>query len=187
MTARDKKQAGVLGGLLVVLAGVWFFVYGSGSLTGTSTPAPAAGTQKQTTLIVGNDARIRLDLIQPVDGGEGVGRNNLFQYRIPPPPPPPAPPPPPPVVFTPPPPRPPAPPPGPPPPPPINLRYMGIATRGGPSGKTLMAVLFDNAGGHTVMEGDFLFGKYKIARITETQVDIEDLEYNRKQTLNLQK
>jgi hypothetical protein len=36
---------------------------------------------------------------------------------------------------------------------------------------------------YTVTVGEVLMGRYRVSRISETFVEIEDLEYNRRQTL----
>jgi len=153
--------------------------------TSANPPAPSA-------------ARIRLDLVekQESDGGD-IGKKNVFQYRQTPLPALPGPNPgaanltlPPPAVIAPPlPPRPVGPPP-PPPPPPIPLKYFGNLTTNTPAGLT--AFLVDDTRPNdlkhfNVSTGEVLMGRYRIGSITGTSVEIEDLEYNRRQTLPLLK
>ena len=77
----------------------------------------------------------------------------------------------------------PAPPPSNPPPPPIPFRYSGYATVG-PSGEA-MALLFDDDQSFAVVSGEVLMGRYRINELTETFVEVEDLEYGRRQRLPL--
>ena len=143
---------------------------------------------------VQTDARIRLDLLDKDNSDAEIGKKNLFQY--PPPPAPPAPPKPPGLI---------APPsivsnpgansgsrgavtpPAPPPPPPITLKYIGFAFVE-PNSSALIATLIDDQQRHfNAVEGDVYQGRYRIAKITDTSVDIEDLEFSRRQTLPLVK
>jgi hypothetical protein len=138
-----------------------------------------------------NDARIRLDLVDKPESGENIGKKNLFVYRQPPAPP--LPPPRPPTTLNP----PPMPgnvtqgpivtkPPGPPPPPPINLKYQGFAAVNAPGGG-FVAFLADDSRHYNVTVGETLMGRYRVASISDKSVDVEDLEYNRRQTLPLVK
>jgi hypothetical protein len=144
------------------------------------------------------DARIRLDLLKRENPDEDLGKKNLFQYG-----PPPAPPaaaanaagksktpgmsanaPQPGTTTA-------APatsvPAGPPPPPPIPLKYIGVSSVE-PDSKTFIATLIDDNQHHfNAVNGDIFMGRYKISRITENSVDVDDLQYNRHQTLPLVK
>ena len=140
-----------------------------------------------------SDARIRLDLVEKPEPGEDIGKKNLFQYRLPPAPAPqPQHPPTPsntfPTASNTPPPQTPVRtgPPTPPPPPPINLKYQGFAVVNSGSG-TLTAFLGDDSRHYNVTIGDFLLGRYRIVGISDKSVEVEDLEYNRRQTLPLLK
>lgn len=135
-------------------------------------------------------ARIRLDLVENLHAEDEIGRNNVFQYRIrraapanasessgsggaatPPP-----------VEAAPVPPAPQGPPP-PPPPPPIPFKYRGFANVEKPS--SLIAFLADDANHYNVTIGEILMGRYRVSRITLTDVEMEDLQLNRRQTLPL--
>jgi hypothetical protein len=143
-----------------------------------------------------SDARIRLDLVekQEADGGD-IGKKNVFQYRQTPPPVLPGPKlgaanlaPLPPTALAAPVPYHPAGPPPAPPPPPIPLKYFGNTKM--PAGLT--AFLVDDTRPNdlkhfNVSAGEVLMGRYRIGSITATSVEIEDLEYNRRQTLPLLK
>src|SRR5690606_4779501 len=74
----------------------------------------------------------------------------------------------------------------PPPPPPIPLKYEGYAEVNANSG-LLRAFLSDSQSRFTVMTGEVIMGRYRILRITESSVEVEDLESNRRQTLPLLK
>jgi hypothetical protein len=134
------------------------------------------------------DGRIRLDLIGTDTKVGDVGRNNLFQYRtaaVPavqagptsPIPPVPTPVDQRPIITV---------PPTPPPPPPIPLKYQGFAVMDQSQG-VLTAFLSDDAQHFNVTQGEVLMGRFRIERITTTAVDVQDLEFNRRQTLPLQK
>jgi hypothetical protein len=193
MMTPNQKKLGMLTVLLVVLGAT--LVIGrnlnkvSDSAAVQSGQKPASGVAAVSTQ---GDARIRLDLLDKPKSDENLGKNNLFQYRITKPPEP--------VLrpgqtagspqlppdFVPPPPKPLAPPP-PPPPPPIPLKYVGFATVE-PNSKALIATLMDDQ--HhpfSAVEGDVFMGRYRIARITETQVEVEDLQITRRQTLTIVK
>ena len=123
-------------------------------------------------------------LDDPAAGVYGENRRNPFQYGPEPPPPPPA------VsvetassspgagtsVQTP-------PPIAPPPPPPIPFRYNGYAVVD-PSGH-INAMLFDEDRLFIVSEQDVLMGRYRVNQVTETFVEIEDLDFGRRQRLPL--
>ncbi len=139
------------------------------------------------------EARIRLDLLDKKTTDEDLGRKNLFTFGVKQPPPappsktPPGPQPPSNVISMPPaqPPR--VGPPPPPPPPPIPLKYVGFAFIE-PNSKALIATLLDDQQRHfNAVEGDVYMGRYRVVRVTDTAVEVEDLEFNRKQTLPLVK
>jgi hypothetical protein len=146
-------------------------------------PAPAAEPTPA------SDARIRLDIVENPDTDANVGQKNLFQYGqrraaptvVPPPGPggpltnaPPQ------VIAQ------PAPivPAGPPPPPPIPLRFTGFAV----VNSSLTAFLSDDSSRNFIVNaGEVLLGRYRITQITDRAVEVEDLQYNRRQMLALQK
>ena len=186
MTAEKKKQVQLLVLLFVVLIGVGIYEYQSffpSTPAAASTPAAKVARVNQLLPTVSNGTRIRQDLIDDHSHTGVVGRRNVFQYYVPPPPPkpaPPPPPPPPPVV-----PR-----PDPPrvvtqPPPPFSalsvFQYDGIIISPKP-GLPLRASIDDKTNHYSVSEGDYILGRYRIVRLTETSVEIEDTEQNRRQT-----
>jgi hypothetical protein len=193
MTKADQQKLRILIILLIVL-GITLFL----SFRMNRTPNPAvvqAEAQKPAvTPPVQTDARIRLDLLKKQTPGDDLGKKNLFQYG-----PPPAPPMPPqtkkPAVppnqaatnsslntggsnpgFT-----------APPPPPSIPLKYIGFAYIE-PNSQHLIAALIDDTQHHfNAVEGDIFMGRYRVGRISDSSVDIEDMQFNRRQTLPLVK
>ena len=189
MNKRDRQRLGILIVLLVVLGMTVVLGYRMNRpqiTAAVQTPQTRQPSPNQTTA---SDARIRLDLIETAEGSQDIGRNNVFQYREvrpsaqasrPGSTPPEASPSPAPAVVL----QPPGRPAGPPPPPPIPLKYQGFAV----VNSSLTAFLADDSARHyNVTMGEVLMGKYRISQITDTIVEIEDLEANRRQTLPLSK
>jgi len=182
MTGKEKQQLKILIIFLAVLGLSSLYAYRMNQpQTASAVQTPQAAQPANPA--VPNDARIRLDLVEK-PAPEDVGRNNLFQYRFgqaaqaqqPPaftPPP---------VVVNQPPPGP-LPPSLPPPPPPIPLRYQGYAH----AQTGLTAFLADGERQFNVMAGEVLMGRYRVLRVSESLVEVEDLEYNRRQILTLVK
>jgi hypothetical protein len=77
-------------------------------------------------------------------------------------------------------------PPPPAPPPPIPLKYQGFAAENG-AGGGFTAFLADDSRHYNVNVGEVLMGRYRILAISDKGVDVEDLQYNRRQTLPLLK
>lgn len=194
MIKPDQQKLRLLIILLIVLGVTLFIGYRM-----NKTPNPAvvqAEAQKPSVAPpVQSDARIRLDLLDKQSGNDDLGKKNLFSYG--PPPAPPAPP-----VSA----RPPisqgqapgnpngiAGPstsvnrPPPPPPPPIPLKYIGYAFVE-PNSKQLIATVIDDTQHHfNVEDGDFVMGRYRVTHITDTSLDVEDLQFSRHQILPLVK
>ncbi len=80
-------------------------------------------------------------------------------------------------------PKPPEPPPGPPPPPPIPLKFYGFANKPGETTKKVFLSEGENI--FIAGEGDVVDRRYKVVRIGQTSVEIEDLLNNNKQTIQL--
>ena len=193
MTKQDQQKVRILVILLVILGVTVFFGYRM-----NRTPNPAvvqAEAQKPVTpQPVESDARIRLDLLNKENTGDDLGKKNLFQYG--PPPAPPAPPKPP-VVQN---PNPgfsaanpnllssaPSVSPVPPPPPPIPLKYIGFAYVE-PNSKQLIATFLDDTKNHfNAVDGDIFMGRYRVVHVTDSAVDVEDLQFKRHQSLPLTK
>ncbi len=77
----------------------------------------------------------------------------------------------------------PGPPPGPPPPPPINLKFYGFANRPGESTKKVFLSEGDNI--FIASEGDVVDRRYRVVKIGQNSVEIEDLLNNNRQTIPL--
>ncbi len=77
----------------------------------------------------------------------------------------------------------PQPPPGPPPPPPINLKFYGFANRPGETAKKIFLSEGDTI--FIASEGDVVNRRYKVVKIGQNSVEIEDLLNNNKQTIPL--
>jgi hypothetical protein len=193
MTKKDRTNLSILIVLLFVLGLTLVLVYRMNQPpTATIAAVPTAGAAKPSANPpTANDARIRLDLVEKATDEGGIGKKNLFQYRQAPPPPP-APPrqgsiasalslpavnPPAQQVVR-------STPPAPPPPPPITLKYQGFAKS---SPDAMTAFLADDTRHFNVTVGEVLMGRFRIAGITDKSVDVEDLEYNRRQILPLVK
>lgn len=187
MTAKDRQRLKVL----LVLVGILALTLLVGQQI--NQPRTASAVQSSQERIArpapspprpGTDVRIRMDLLENAPGGAEVGRKNLFQYgpaaapkartettttAVPTP-----------LV-------------GPgaddrtvssPPPPPVQLRYHGFAIVD-PVARRLTAFLTDDNNHFNVSEGEVLMGRFRILGITESSVEVEDLEFNRRQTLPL--
>ncbi len=74
--------------------------------------------------------------------------------------------------------------PPPPPPPPIPFKYNGYAFIGAERGQ-IRAFLFEEDKLFLVSEAEVLMGRYRVNRVTETFVEVEDLEFGRRQRLPL--
>jgi hypothetical protein len=194
MTRQDRKKLSVFVILIAVLAFTIVLGYRM------SQPVAAGQVQEQAPKAPVNppaagDASIRMDLLKPEAAGEDIGKKDVFRYGQGPPPssaisrsgPPqmasqpgsgPGGPP---SIQT----RPPGPPP-PAPPPPITLKYQGFAAEN-KAGGGFTAFLVDDSRHYNVNVGEVLMGRYRILAISDKGVDVEDLQYNRRQTLPLQK
>lgn len=137
------------------------------------------------------DPTLRLDLFQKVQSVElAGGSRNLFQFSAAPPPPavakaalPSGPEPKIALFVGPRKPPPPAPPPPPPPPPPITLKFYGYSLAKDTGKRT--AYLLDGDDIFLAAEGDTLKRKYKILRIRNNSVLIEDIDAKRQQSVPL--
>jgi hypothetical protein len=187
MTKQDRQRLVFLMVLLVVLG--FTLAMGNRISRSPDTAAVQAPERKGASAApTQTDARIRLDLLDRPEGSETLGKNNLFQYRTraanaktsgasagsqPPQTSPPLA-----IQTT------PTRPTGPPPPPPIALKYRGFAYVD-PDRKALTGFIGDDTRHFNAVEGEVLMGKYRITRITESAIELEDLEFNRRQTLPL--
>jgi hypothetical protein len=189
MTVQDRQRFKILIVLLAVLGATLWFGYRV-NRPSTASALPPAAPQTEAAANRETGARIRIDLVEKAPAENELGVNNVFQYRIrsranerPPVadgdiPPSDLPP-----VFN----EPVAPlptsPPPPPPPPPVPFRYHGFAVA--EQEAELVAFLADGTNHYNVMVGEVLLGRYRIARITNDDVEVEDLQLNRRQTLPL--
>jgi hypothetical protein len=123
------------------------------------------------------DPTLRLDLLKGSEDREYSGaKRNIFKEYEPPPPPIPKP------IISPTTPRGPVAT-GPPPPPPIPLKFYGFASHPGEPKKVFLS---SNEGDVFIGgEGDIVDRRYKIVKITNSSVEIEDVLNNNKQTLPL--
>ena len=174
--------------LIVLVAGLGLTTFIGYRMSRPANPAivQAGGSRTAAAVPSQSNARIRLDLLDRKNEDETVGDKNLFQYGqrqapLAAPPAGPQSPQPQPQSNT----------PVAPavrpqqPPPPIPLKYVGFAFVE-PNSKALIATLLDDSQRHfNAVEGDVYLGRYRVARITETTLEVEDLEFNRRQTLAL--
>jgi hypothetical protein len=190
MTKQDRRKVGILVVLLGVLGVTITFGYRANQPETVSAVRPPQQKSNAVSPQTATDAQIRMDILDHQNGGGGeVGKRNLFVYHQAPPPPPSLPPrglPPtnatpspetaPPQINR------PAPPPT---PPPITLKYQGFEPNSRNGG--IVAFLADEARHYNVTAGEILMGRFRIVSITDKSVEVEDLDYNRRQTLPLQK
>lgn len=188
MIAEKKKQLQTLLALVTVLAIAVGYTYWTNRTpsTGVAT-TPAAKAARVAALPSAGNAQIRLDLIDEKQDKNAVGRRNVFQYYVPPPPPPkPAPPA---TAYVPPtnvapPPRPPVAPPA-----PFSalstFKFDAVIFVAKP-GKSMASISEGTTNRYNVTEGEYILGRYRIIRITENSVEIEDVDQNRRQTYTRQ-
>jgi hypothetical protein len=189
----NRKQIG----FLIVLALVALFVIGRmyfgkptvsarapvPGVTATQAPKQPVPTRASTKkgrklpLVTSLDPTLRFDLLKSSEDQEYTGgKRNIFQPQaeeIPKP-----------IVsavkkpetpvYT--------PPPGPPPPPPIPFKFYGFSNR---PGETKRAFLSNGDDVFIGGEGEIINRRYKIVRITNSSVEIEDILNNNKQTIPL--
>jgi hypothetical protein len=193
MSKQERQKLSILVVLLVVLGLTVVLGYRMNQPDTTNAvqaPAPPKVSEKPPAPA---DAKLRLDLVEKQSGEESAGRKDVFQYHQTPPaasvsqhgpiPPQPTS-------------RPPdiglpqtqirpvqAAPPG---PPPIPLKYQGYAASTAPGG-SFTAFLADDSRHYNVTVGEVLMGRYRILGISDKTVDVEDLEYQRRQSLPIVK
>jgi hypothetical protein len=67
------------------------------------------------------------------------------------------------------------------------LKYIGFASIE-PNSQHLIATLIDDTQHHfNAVEGDIFMGRYRVGRISDSSVDVEDIQSSRRQTLPLVK
>lgn len=193
MSKQDRQKLSILVILLIVLGVTLVLGYHVNQPAAPATAQAADNTKTSASSLAATDARIRMEDVQKPDSDEDIGKKNVFEYRQPPPPPP-------------------APQRGssfnpstpaannggpagsgfrptqvpPAGPPPIPLKYQGYLTLDTPTGG-FTAVIADDARHYNVKTGEVLMGRYQILAITDKVVDVEDLEYHRRQSLPIAK
>jgi hypothetical protein len=197
MTKPDRQKLGILAVLLAVLGLTILLGYRMNQPTTTAAVQTPEQPKTSANPPAPSDARIRLDLVEKQESdGKDIGKKNVFQYGQTPLPVLPGPKPgatngtPPPTVISTPLPIHPVGPPLPPPPPPIPLKYQGYAATKTPD--VLTAFLVDDTRPNDIKhfnvgKNEVLMGRYRMTNISVTSVEIEDLEYNRRQVLPLLK
>ena len=189
MSRRDRQRLSIFFVLIVVLALTLVLGYRM-NRPATTSAVQSPETKPTTKAPTASDARIRLDIVENPDSAQDIGQKNLFQYgqrRLPSRPGPPEATeevkPPVPAVTQPVPVVPQTPPP--PPPPTIPLKFTGFAVLN----SSLTAFLTDESGlrHYNVSAGEVLMGRYRITQISDKAVEVEDLQFSRRQTLALQK
>jgi hypothetical protein len=184
MIEDKKKQRQTLAALVALLVLVAAYTYWTTRTPARPAVSPAEKGARAAALPSAGNAQILLDLLDSQSEKDVVGKRNVFQYYVPPPPPKPAPPPPTPIVVN----RPPAGPPGPPPPPPpppsalSTFKYDGVVVAAGSPGKLLASISDGPTNRYNVSAGEYILGRYRVNRVTQTQVEIEDTDQNRRQT-----
>ncbi len=188
MMGKDRQRLKILAILLAALASTLWIGEQINPTPGAATaqtpgsvPTPPVPTTGLAEIEVGGSW-----MIAPGEGAGDPVRRNPFEYGPEPPP----------VPETPLPgepagaspeaalsPAPPAEPP-PPPPPPIPFKYNGYAVIDGEQGK-IRAFLFEEDKLFSVSENEVLMGRYRVNQVTETFVEVEDLEFGRRQRLPL--
>ncbi len=183
----ENRRAVIIAGVLAVVAVFtmirWLTAPEQQVATQTATPNPVAATTKggrpgrpvPPTMIASLDPTLRLDQLRASEEVkyEGKGRN-IFRAGSEPPP----------VETTtkqatnqt------PEAPKGPPPPPAINLKFYGFASQ---PGQPKQVFLSQGEDVFIAAEGDIVNRRYKVVRIGATSVEVEDLQYNNRQTLPL--
>jgi hypothetical protein len=189
MSAGEKKRVKVLLVVLAVTAVVWYLALFRDPAAASSpltNPAAPSGAPARPAQVPGGESVIRVDLLENIDSGSSnAGNTNLFQYRARTEPqrPPASPPP---QVFT---------------TPvvtrspqivPVNtapalapfkqFRYEAVVKRA--STGRLTAYLSDGSSfpAFEASEGEVILGQYKITRLTESMVEIEDMFQKRRQS-----
>jgi hypothetical protein len=188
LTKSDQNKLRFLIILVVILAATVYVGFRV-SKTPDLTVVQAKDQKTTPATATPNDARIQLELLDKARADDDLGKSNLFAYRNSRPPEPArvAPPPPSPAVNS-------NPAPTrptavvPPPPPPIPLKYVGYAYVE-PNSKVMIATLLDDSQQRhfNAVQGDIWMGRYRVLRITDTLVDVEDIQTSRRQSLALVK
>jgi hypothetical protein len=174
---KSQRQLAVLGGLLVVLAGVLVLRPGSAP-SQTPAAAPQPGQPVEGTTAAVPVTGLHLDLLAAKDSALGNAARNPFRFMPRPAPAPRAA-----IVSRPEPTLPPAPV-GPPPPPPIPLKFIGVLDAPARVGR--LAILSDSRGGVFYgKEGDTIEGRYKVIKISDETAELAYMDGRGRQTIRL--
>jgi hypothetical protein len=184
--------------LVIAMISVWHWISSSAPSSAASPSAPAGASTPATTtargagtgrvltkkrggnrntpaIVASLDPTLRFDLLRSSENREYTGgKRNIFEAEnivIPTPLPPTPKPLPGPVT-----------PPGPPPPPPINLKFYGFANK---PGETKQIFLLSGDDVFLAREGEIVNRRYRVIRITNNAVEIEDVLNNNRQTIPL--
>jgi hypothetical protein len=181
MTPKAKRQALLVGGVVVVVGAVYTNRPTGVPASGSAPPSKsvAAAAQQGKTIPVED---VQLELLRAQRSEMNQPERNPFRFQ--PKAAPPAPPrrtsatPPPPVSVAPPVPQ------GPPPPPPIPLRFIGVVEAPAQAGR--VAILSDGRGNVFYgKEGDIIEGRYRLLRVAPDAADIAFIDGRGRQTLRL--
>jgi hypothetical protein len=181
MSARRERLV-VLGGLVVVLAGVIVYRFVSGP-AGEAVPSPGSPNPPAAAAAPGAPAvvDVRIELLDAAPADEEADANrNPFRFRPPPAPPKPA------VAAvrseptlaaS-------AAPSGPPPPPPITLKFIGFLD---PAESDDRAAIFSDTRGNVFggREGDVIEGRYRVLRVGRDSTEIAYLDGRGRTTIRL--
>jgi hypothetical protein len=173
-----QTQSIVLAVLLVVLAGVGFYMYRMNFAPDAAAPAPATLDARFTPLNVDNPA-LRLDILQRFLALEYKGvHRSIFSASLPPPPQPEASKLPPvnvaPPINT-----------GP-PPLTVDAKYFGYVSDFGGSHRRAFFSTSNNEDVIIAGEGDTFLGRFRVVRLTNTTADVEEVSSGRRTTLTLE-
>ena len=180
MTAKTKKQLGLLG-VLVAAFIVVMFVKSSGEGPAEVSGSPSNRTARAGAPVAGvpEVTDVKLEALKDEHNPPADPERNLFVFRPKAPPPAAAPPPEAPSPKT------VAPvPTGPPPPPPIPLHFIGVLERQRGGGK--VAILSDGRGNTFYgREGEDVDGRYRVIRIGTDSIELSYVDGRGRQTLRL--
>src|SRR6266851_5209275 len=170
MNKKTSIQSGALAVLLVICGTLW---YRNGNSAGASDREVKSGAAYKPMSV--ENPQIHWDRLTDPQGTEHetTGRD-IFNWQLPPPPPPP------PAIHL------PGPgdadyialPPPPPPPPRLPLKFFGVGTDS--KGTARRAFLTDGEEVFIVAEGETVFGHFRIVRITNVNLEFEDIGNGRR-------
>jgi hypothetical protein len=182
MTPKAKRQALIVGGVVILAGTVYTTRKGAAPAAGAASPSKSvAQTAEKGREVPLMD--VQLELLKGARSEVGEPERNPFRFETKAPPPAPprrvsAAPPPLPTVIAPPVPQ------GPPPPPPIPLRFIGLVDAPSQGGR--VAILSDGRGNVFYgKEGDIIEGRYRLLRVGPDAADIAFTDGRGRQTIRL--